>query len=147
MDDESATARTRVLAATVALMAIVGLAHARPHAAERRPTRDTQHRPAPAARALREGVPVELNAADAPTLELLPGIGPALAARILVSRREHGDFSSVDDLMRVRGIGPRRLEALRPLLRVASPAPLQDGGCDGGVNAQAPDLAPEAQGG
>jgi len=147
MDDQAATARTRVLAAMVALMAVVGLAHARLHAVPVTPSHSLTQQPTPpalAARALREGSPVELNQADAPTLELLPGIGPALAARILASKREDGEFHSVDDLLRVRGIGPRRLDALRPLLTVTH---RRDGGSDTGVNAGRPDLAPGGQGG
>lgn len=46
-------------------------------------------------------------------LEALPGIGPALAARIVEYRDGHGPFASVDDLTDVPGIGPAKLEALR----------------------------------
>lgn len=62
---------------------------------------------------------VHLNAADAAALDALPGVGPATAARILAWRDEHGGFASVDDLLEVPGIGPARLETLRPL--VAAP--------------------------
>jgi len=71
-----------------------------------------------AARALREGRPMDLNGASAADLELLPRIGPALAGRIVAFREENGDFESVGGLTRVRGIGPRTLEQLRPLVSV-----------------------------
>ncbi|MDT0209150.1 ComEA family DNA-binding protein [Curtobacterium sp. BRD11] len=61
---------------------------------------------------------VDLNTADQPTLETLPGIGPALAARILAWREEHGGFTSVDDLLEVSGIGDTRLAELRDRVRV-----------------------------
>ncbi|OEI70033.1 hypothetical protein Cus16_0654 [Curtobacterium sp. ER1/6] len=61
---------------------------------------------------------VDLNAADQATLETLPGIGPALAGRIIAWREEHGGFSSVDDLLDVSGIGQARLDDLRDRVRV-----------------------------
>ena len=57
--------------------------------------------------------PVNLNTADGPTLESLPGVGPATAATIISHREEHGAFGDVDALVAVRGIGPATLEALR----------------------------------
>lgn len=72
-----------------------------------------------AARALREGRPMDLNAATAEDLELLPRIGPALASRIVSYREAHGPFERVDDLRRVRGIGPRTIEGLRHLVTVS----------------------------
>ncbi len=62
--------------------------------------------------------PVDLNAATAADLERLPGVGPATATAILAHRDQHGPFSSVDDLIEVRGIGPAKLEAIRPLVVV-----------------------------
>jgi len=61
--------------------------------------------------------PVDLNSADLRDLQSLPGIGPALAERILVARREQ-PFTSLDDLARVRGIGPTTVERLRPFATV-----------------------------
>jgi competence protein ComEA len=57
---------------------------------------------------------IDLNKATKEQLESLPGIGPVLASRIL-EERSRGRFQSIDDLQRVSGIGPKRLEALRPL--------------------------------
>jgi competence protein ComEA len=59
---------------------------------------------------------VHLNSANAGDLDALDGIGPSLAARIVAYRVAHGGFRSVDELDEVSGIGPKRLEALRPLL-------------------------------
>jgi competence protein ComEA len=59
---------------------------------------------------------VHLNGADVDDLDALPGVGPALAERIVAFGREHGGFRSVDDLLEVPGIGPGRLEALRGLV-------------------------------
>lgn len=64
-----------------------------------------------------EGV-VDLNSADAAELETLPGIGPALAARIIAWRAEHGRFSSVEDLLDVSGIGDAKFADLRDRVRV-----------------------------
>jgi competence protein ComEA len=64
---------------------------------------------------------VDLNSATATELETIPGIGPALAKRIVEFRDEHGPFDRVDDLLKVRGIGEKSLDKLRPHLRVAKP--------------------------
>ena len=70
--------------------------------------------PEAGARALRDGERLDLNRATPAELELLPRVGPAIAARIVAGR----PFSSVDELRRVRGIGARTLETLRPFLAV-----------------------------
>jgi competence protein ComEA len=62
--------------------------------------------------------PVDLNRASAADLESLPGIGPSLAQAIIDYREQHGAFRSVDDLADVRGIGPAKMEQVRPLVRV-----------------------------
>jgi competence protein ComEA len=61
---------------------------------------------------------VDLNCADAAELTLLPGIGPGLAERIVADRAAHGPFEDVDDLMRVKRIGPAVLDRLRPYATV-----------------------------
>lgn len=61
---------------------------------------------------------VDLNQADPEILERLPRIGPSLARRIVDDRTERGPFRTVDDLDRVRGIGPATLEAIRALVTV-----------------------------
>ena len=66
---------------------------------------------------LLDGHPLDVNGATVEELTLLPRIGPALAARIVEERSEHGRFQTVDELERVRGIGSRTVERLRPLVR------------------------------
>jgi competence protein ComEA len=61
---------------------------------------------------------VDLNRAAAAQLEELSGVGPSIAAAIVEHRERNGPFRSVDDLLAVRGIGPARLEDLRPHVRV-----------------------------
>lgn len=60
---------------------------------------------------------ININTASAAELELLPGIGPALAGRIIEYRQSHGAFRTVEDLTNVRGIGEKTLERLRPRIR------------------------------
>ncbi len=52
---------------------------------------------------------VDLNQAGVADLETLPGVGPALAERIVAYREEHGAFQSVDQLVDVKGIGTKKL--------------------------------------
>jgi len=68
--------------------------------------------------------PIDLNRATAAELQLLPGIGPAMAERILQYRKQLHGFRSVDDLDGVRGIGPKTLEKIRPFVTV-KPLPFQ----------------------
>jgi competence protein ComEA len=62
--------------------------------------------------------PLDLNRADAAALDALPGIGPATAAAIIEHRERIGGFTSVDQLLDVRGIGEAKLDQLRPLVTV-----------------------------
>lgn len=64
---------------------------------------------------------VDINSASAAELQKVPGIGPALAQRIIQFREEHGPYERIDDLLNVRGIGVRSLERLRPYLTVKAP--------------------------
>lgn len=63
---------------------------------------------------------LDLNRATKAELRLLPGLGDALAQRIVDHRERSGPFRSVDDLRKVAGIGSKTLERLRPHLFVAS---------------------------
>ncbi len=72
-------------------------------------------------RLLTLGLALDLNTAGAPDLEALPGIGPALAGRIIAYRQSHGPFKKIDDLMEVSGIGPQNLAKLKPHLVLGSP--------------------------
>ena len=60
---------------------------------------------------------IDPNHADAATLELLPGIGPATAAKIIADRAERGPFQSAGDLERISGIGPKTVEGIGPWVR------------------------------
>ena len=61
---------------------------------------------------------ININTAGQGELELLPGIGPALAKRILDYRATKGPFKRIDDLDNVKGIGPKILARLRPQVTV-----------------------------
>src|ERR1700727_2657586 len=60
--------------------------------------------------------PIDINSANSAQLQEVPGIGPATADKILQMRKSYGAFKSVDDLLSVRGIGPKRLEKMRKYL-------------------------------
>jgi len=59
---------------------------------------------------------VNINTADATLLDTLPGVGPSTAAKIVAEREQNGPFATPDDLARVAGIGPKKLETLRDLV-------------------------------
>lgn len=61
---------------------------------------------------------VNINTADLATLETLPGVGPALAQRIVSWRETHGPFTDVEQLLDVSGIGAKTIEPLRGLVAV-----------------------------
>jgi competence ComEA-like helix-hairpin-helix protein len=67
---------------------------------------------------LRDASKVNINAADADSLATLPGIGEALAARIVAYRELHGPFARIEDLDAVAGIGPSVIERIRDLATV-----------------------------
>jgi competence protein ComEA len=77
---------------------------------------------APPPHAVAESMPttVAVNRASAEELAALPGIGPALAARIVEHRTAHGAFATMDDLGEVPGIGSAMQAKLAPLLRFDS---------------------------
>ncbi|SFM91378.1 comEA protein [Thermodesulforhabdus norvegica] len=61
---------------------------------------------------------ININTADKADLEKLPGIGPALAERIIQYRQEHGPFKTIDELKNVKGIGDKKFEAIKDLITV-----------------------------
>ena len=62
--------------------------------------------------------PVNINTANSEQLQAVPGIGPATAEKILQMRKSYGAFKSMDDLLAIRGLGPKRLEKMRKYLTV-----------------------------
>ncbi len=55
---------------------------------------------------------ININSAPADSLELLPGIGPMYASRIIDYRDTHGAFTGLDELTCIRGIGPKTVEKI-----------------------------------
>jgi competence protein ComEA len=64
------------------------------------------------------GSKVNINTASIAELDTLPGVGPAIAQRIVEYRAEHGDFAAPKDLMNVKGIGPATFEKLKDRITV-----------------------------
>ncbi|HPZ43421.1 MAG TPA: ComEA family DNA-binding protein [Bacillota bacterium] len=61
---------------------------------------------------------VNINTADLSQLDSLPGIGPALAQRIIDYRETNGPFGAVEDIKNVSGIGDKKFDALKDLITV-----------------------------
>ena len=61
--------------------------------------------------------PVDLNSADTEELQLLPGIGPILAKRMITYREQHGIFRSPESLRNIYGIGPKTVQKLQYYLK------------------------------
>lgn len=76
-------------------------------------SRSTAHTPTP-------DDPIDLNNASSDALQALDGIGPALSDRIVQYRSTQRPFQRVEELQRVRGIGPKTLAELRPLVTVST---------------------------
>jgi competence protein ComEA len=65
--------------------------------------------------------PININTAGSSDLKQVPGIGPSTAQKILDTRKSYGSFKSVDDLLSIKGIGPKKLEKMRKYLTVSKP--------------------------
>ncbi len=61
---------------------------------------------------------IDINSADEEMLTTLPGVGPKTATRIYDYRKANGPFRSVDDLLNIKGIGPKVLDKLKPFVSV-----------------------------
>jgi len=108
-----AAATAAGLAAVAAMLTLLGgrgglVSYDRP------PSRDT-------------GFTLDINSAGPPELVQLPGVGPALADRIVEWRQQHGSFTTLEEIREVRGIGELTLEAIRPYLRPPAAALHEDG--------------------
>src|SRR5210317_2006523 len=62
---------------------------------------------------------IDINQADPAELTKLPGIGTSTAAKISTYRDANGPFKSIDGLLNVKGIGPEKLEKIRPLVTLS----------------------------
>jgi len=111
--------RALVFAAAVAMtgVALKAMAYQTPKAVSSRVASSQK-------KSKQEKVPVvvDINKATEEEFISLKGIGPSLARRI-IETRNRGSFRSIEDLRRVKGIGPKKLEALRPYLRAYADAP------------------------
>lgn len=118
MDNSEPRHRTRTPARLAALFAALSVAAAAPPAAADERT-SSQRAPAPS-----PGV-VNINTADAATLERLRGIGPAKAEAILEVRERRGRFRRVRQILFVHGIGRATFRRLRPVLTVEGETTLE----------------------
>ena len=66
---------------------------------------------------------IDLNVANVKELQELPGVGPVTAQRIIELREKSGRFHRVEDLLAVRGISQKKLDAMRPYVSVSAPPP------------------------
>jgi competence protein ComEA len=62
---------------------------------------------------------IDINSADEELLTNLPGVGPRTATRITDYRKANGPFKSVDDLLNIKGIGPKVLDKIKPFATVS----------------------------
>ena len=95
------------------LILMVGLAERSDAPGEAGTYTITTRRPAQEPVVPESALPVNINTATAEELDVLPGIGPALAGRIIAYREEHGPFAAAEDLLEVSGIGESVLDGLR----------------------------------
>ncbi len=75
----------------------------------------------PGAQRLALGVPIDVNAASESDLLAIRGIGPVRAGAIVADREENGPYESVEELARVRGIGPITVQRVAPYVKVLAP--------------------------
>jgi competence protein ComEA len=69
---------------------------------------------------------VNINTATVAELERLPGVGPALSARIVEHRDKNGAFKQAEDLMLVKGIGEKSFERLKPYVSTSGATTLSE---------------------
>jgi competence protein ComEA len=64
---------------------------------------------------------IDINAADASQFATLPGIGPKISQAIVAYRDENGPFRDIEDIRGVGGIGEKRFEAIKELIKTENP--------------------------
>ena len=67
---------------------------------------------------LLSGEKININTASSAELERIPGIGPVLSGRIVEYREQNGDFTSLQELVKVKGIGEKSLAKMLPYMRI-----------------------------
>ena len=82
------------------------------------PARQTEPKKSSGSTEKKVTFPVNINTASKKELDALPGIGETLAQRIIDYRSANGPFSTVDELTKVKGIGEKTLEKLKPYATV-----------------------------
>ena len=102
-----------MLRSGVSLLALLACLAAHPFAQQAEPAAKAP------ARASRAAMVVNINAASATELDQLPGVGPAVAARIVDYRTKKGPFKKLEELMNVQGIGEKSFLKLRSQLTIA----------------------------
>lgn len=65
-----------------------------------------------------ESGPIDINTATLEELDTLPGVGPAIAQRIIDYRNENGPFGAIEEIMNVKGIGPATFEKFKDQIAV-----------------------------
>ena len=61
---------------------------------------------------------ININTASLEQLQLIPGIGPSIAQRIVDYRNENGNYQTIEELLNISGIGEKKLEQMRPYIKV-----------------------------
>lgn len=87
---------------------------------------------------LQDVAPVNINTAPASVLQLLPGIGEKTAQKI-IDYRTASPFRSVDEIVKVKGIGPKKLAIMKAYLTVGQPGDAGDSGAGNQVNTEGED--------